>query len=127
MRENDPDYWVRKLVDEIERRYAFGDRIFFVDDVRYQNEFDTLADMGFTMIRVEGNGNTLTDEQKNHVSENEWKNFIPDFTLPWIEPKIKDWRPSVQQSILQRMSMVYVWLDEETVVWNGAIRAAKSL
>ena len=63
MRAQDPDYWVKKTIDEI-RELAelenklvnednkFWEVVVIIDDVRYQNEIDTILRMGGDIVHV---------------------------------------------------------------------------
>ena len=63
MRAQDPDYWVKKTIDEI-RELAelenklvnegnkFWEVVVIIDDVRYQNEIDTIIRMGGDVVHV---------------------------------------------------------------------------
>lgn len=71
----------------------FGTKTFFVDDVRYQNEYDVMRELGFTMILCEPNpkeSSTITEDESNHESEQDWKLWIPDLKLRWeTSPQIR--------------------------------------
>ena len=63
MRAQDPDYWVKKTIEEI-RELAeienklvnednkFWEVVVIIDDVRYQNEIDTILRMGGDVVHV---------------------------------------------------------------------------
>lgn len=58
-RSQDEDYWIRKLVDVLGARdvmfgqYLTGKDIFYIDDMRYYNEFLALKALGAVTIRLD--------------------------------------------------------------------------
>jgi len=120
----DPYYWINKLEKEIERQVSFGRRVFFVDDVRYRNEYDMLKDLGFTMVLVEGNPNktVLTPEQAAHSSEQNWQQFEADIVVPWNHNLLRSVE-SQKKAVYERLALLYYQLDGEIVDWNRRQRA----
>lgn len=125
-REQDPDYWVERLHNEILRQQRFGRRVFFVDDVRYENEYDMLRDLGFEMVLVEGKHDVYIGDTGNHSSEITYKQFEPDLVLPWHSPTLMDNWQSEARAVYERLAYLYYWLDGDTVEWNRRVREAKN-
>lgn len=121
-RAEDPMYWVSRLQDEINRQMGFGRRVFLVDDVRYQNEYDMLRDMGFKMVLVEGVNNVLTPEQASHSSEQNWRTFAADIVVPWHAPTLINDLGSTKRAIYERLAYLYYQLDGDIVEWNRRVR-----
>ena len=123
----DPYYWINKLDAEIQRQLSFGRRVFFVDDVRYRNEYDMLKDMGFTMVLVEGSPSktVLTPEQAAHTSEQGWQQFEADIVVPW-NPNMLRSIESEKKAVYERLALLYYKLDGEIVDWNRAQRARRN-
>jgi hypothetical protein len=64
MREDDPDYWLRQLMDDIELECE-EDEFIVVDDVRYDNESHALAKAGFFVVHL----STLDDDREQHGAD----------------------------------------------------------
>lgn len=60
----DPDFWVKKWVQSITSEYSQY-RVVISDDVRFQNEIETILGMGGYVIRL----NHTRGEQSSHPSE----------------------------------------------------------
>jgi hypothetical protein len=78
--------WAREYIDEdflvknlLARAEADGYTHLVIDDVRFNNEFKELKLRGAEIILVD---NPLNDtEYHDHVSEVDWKNWVPSATL----------------------------------------------
>lgn len=85
IRKNDPDYWVRFVVEFISMCPYKWDYV-IIPDTRYPNEIEYVKASGFpvTHVRVDRGAdfdNGLTDEQKAHESENALNDVTPDYTI----------------------------------------------
>ena len=85
VRKKNPDYWVKTIYEFIE---TFEDEFdfFIADDVRFENEIEYFRNIGiidFLSIRIEREDfeNSLTEEQKNHLSETSLDNYPFDLFL----------------------------------------------
>lgn len=80
IRELDPEFWVRPVVDQVRQ----GTRLNMpcvVTDVRYRNEVAALKAGGALVVRVERPGAGLTGDAANHSSETELDDVAPDAVL----------------------------------------------
>lgn len=77
IRENDPYYWVRILMDKVDSAEKWNMPV-VVTDVRYRNEAEALRLRGFLMVRVQRPDLVSTD---THDSENELNDYPTDETL----------------------------------------------
>ncbi|MBU9705894.1 adenylate kinase [Paenibacillus sp. AK121] len=104
MRERDPDIWVRKCFEAIER-YAVEKRSLaryfrevprpfhaVISDVRQQNEYAALQSAGYVLIRVEApdavridraikSGDVFNYADLAHGTETALDGYLPDFTV----------------------------------------------
>lgn len=69
--------WVDALLRKVERNHAAG-LVTIVDDMRFQNEYDALKEVGCTMVEISREGYGPVGQ---HASEMEWQNFIPDLKI----------------------------------------------
>ena len=85
-RTQDPDYWVNK-VERLITHLGAADRStdFVIDDCRFPNERDMLADNGFAFVLLESGPATrpLTGGQMGHSSERYWPLFPVDLVLDY--------------------------------------------
>ncbi len=65
------DVWIKCVLGEIER---CKDNI-IVTDVRFKEEFNSLKELGFVMIRIKRNNN----EEDNHISETDLDDYEKKF------------------------------------------------
>lgn len=84
VRENDPDYWVNFLISMINLFASEWDFV-LIPDCRFKNEiskFD-LTDYKNIHVRVEREGfeSDLTPEQKQHISEIDLDDVVPDYLI----------------------------------------------
>lgn len=83
------DYWVDKLMvamDGFLEDHANSDIIFTTDDCRFSNERAMLVDRGFKFIRFSRHGDLDRATRHDvHASEQEWRHWKPDITVPWHE------------------------------------------
>ena len=65
-REIHQDYWINRLWER-----ARGQKYILIDDVRYENEAESIRDRGGYVISVVRSGhiNNLSEEERNHESE----------------------------------------------------------
>lgn len=80
-RKDDPDYWVKQWIDEIEYQAVMGANGITVDDCRFLNEANAvhgIKNNGGIIIRLIRTDMEHTD---THVSETEMDLIIPDFTI----------------------------------------------
>lgn len=77
VRELDPDFWVRVLMDKVRAADGWNMPI-VVTDCRYRNEAEALRAAGFVLVRIKRPGLETTD---THASENELNDFRADETL----------------------------------------------
>jgi len=112
-REKKSDFWINPVVDLISMLKDEYD-IFVVPDTRYLNEIHIPSRLFWNYkiitLRVERLNYTssLTEEQKNNISENELNNYKFDYVIqyenglenlevevdkfiPWLNEKIKEW------------------------------------
>lgn len=85
IRKNDPDYWVRFIVDVVSM-FPFQWDYVIVPDTRFPNEVDYVRRSGFKTIHIRINrpapfDNGLTEEQKNHSSEVALDNSKPEYCI----------------------------------------------
>ena len=89
MREIDPDVWIKYMSRNIERDNLEN---IVVTDVRQPNEFDTLRQAGFYMVRVNARhltrinrlgacGDAFTKAEMNHETESYVDSFAVDYEL----------------------------------------------
>ena len=82
IRRNDPDFWVNFIISMLK---FFGDRWDYVliPDTRFPNEIIGLRSAGFQVVHIQvvrsGFEDSLTDEQREHVSETALSNVKPTF------------------------------------------------
>lgn len=102
MRERDPDVWVRKCLETIERAQTEYDYVLeyeyetptlaVITDVRQPNEYHALISAGYMLIRVEApeslrihraieSGDTFNLRDLTHDTETALDNFAADFTV----------------------------------------------
>jgi hypothetical protein len=83
-RKNDPDFWVRFMVEVLGFAAENWDRV-IIPDCRFPNEIDELKKEGFDVhhIRIVRIGfmSPLSEEQQNHPSETALDDVTPDFTV----------------------------------------------
>ncbi|KKL05679.1 hypothetical protein LCGC14_2603610 [marine sediment metagenome] len=90
-RNEDPDYWIKKLLVRIDAFEDVGDRgtarSIVVDDCRFPNEYKALIQRGFTFIRLAAGETSvvLTDAAEGHASEEHWPLFGVQFELPYFK------------------------------------------
>jgi phosphomevalonate kinase len=112
-RQKKSDFWINPVVDLISVLKDNND-IFIVPDTRHINEIHIPSRLFWNYkiitLRIEriNYANSLTEEQKNDISENELNNYKFDYILqsesgldnlesevdkfiPWLNKKIKDW------------------------------------
>lgn len=65
------DFWIKQTLLQIS---SLQDKHLINTDCRYQNEFNYLKDIGFTMIKINRPGVALTGEAGDHPSENDLNN-----------------------------------------------------
>jgi hypothetical protein len=74
-RTNDPDVWVNNVKDRIMESYGN----IFISDVRFDNEFDMLKEMGFLLIKIERHGDSgthISDISLDSRKETDWDHII---------------------------------------------------
>lgn len=80
-RAQDENYWVNQLVAKISN----SEGSVFVDDCRFPNEYEALADAGFTFIRLERNPDFPADPERDaHPSEQYWPTFEVSAEVGWM-------------------------------------------
>lgn len=62
-RKIDPDFWVKKLLQKIEKHGKWGCPAVFIDDMRFPNEYLTLKKMGASLVRIERPGIQLIEDE----------------------------------------------------------------
>lgn len=85
------DYWIRKFKVYFSVEEARGNTV-VVDDLRYQNEYVALRDLGFSFVRLEPSSEyNPTDPIHQHASERDWPSFPYDIYLQWgpIETRVE--------------------------------------
>lgn len=85
IRKNDPDYWVRFIVDFVSM-FPFQWDYVIIPDTRFPNEVDYVRRSGFNtkhvrILRPAPFDNGLTSEQKKHPSEVALDNSKPEFMI----------------------------------------------
>jgi len=95
MRQQDADWWVREVIDDV-RRYDDGyTPVAVIDDLRFKNEAILLQREGFTLVRV-----TCTDDQHNDYVDTDVSEVDLDDWSPWdfeIEAKRGDIHTLISQ------------------------------
>jgi hypothetical protein len=95
-RASDPGYWTRQLAERLRVHMAPDIGRAIVTDARFTNELDMLRERGFIIVRLEMADKVLrdhlhrvaamSDEQIDaalaHPSEQEWRNYTADYTVP---------------------------------------------
>lgn len=92
VRDIDEDAWVNIVVRKIEEADWYGTFHHVVDDCRFPNEWEALANLDFRFIQVEADENErfsrlqrihkIDDrEQMTHISETAIEQFNPDYTI----------------------------------------------
>jgi hypothetical protein len=83
IREFDPDFWLRLLLDKVDAADKWNMPV-VVSDVRYPNEADALKAKGFRMVRIirpTYPADTVTSEElknRRHVSETALNGYVSD-------------------------------------------------
>ena len=84
VRERNPEFWVtivKMLIDVF--RYDFD--VFLVPDTRFLNEINTFLIETYSVITIKverpGHKNKLTEDQKNHISEKELRDYKFDYRI----------------------------------------------
>ncbi|MCX4547273.1 hypothetical protein [Streptomyces sp. NBC_01500] len=84
VRELDPDFWVRVLMDKVRAADGWNMPV-AVTDCRYRNEAEALRAAGFTLVRIarpRGSAMTMREiRAAKHASETELDDFLADKTL----------------------------------------------
>ena len=83
LREIDPEVWVKCMKRRIE---TSSFHLLIIDDCRYTNEAKMLKDLGFTLVGLEGRQWELTEEQRNHPSETQVDEILPDYIIDTSKP-----------------------------------------
>lgn len=98
-RAQDPDYWVKKTINEIKNDKS--NSRFIIDDLRFENEAIELLNNNAKLIRIERPNNPFTVSNPNHESEIGLDN--------WIE-----WHYVIENSstIDEYVKSIYFVLDE---------------
>jgi ABC-type dipeptide/oligopeptide/nickel transport system ATPase subunit len=65
-RELDPNYWVNRWIESVVK-YDETDKIIVTDDVRFNNEFSAVVDLGGTVIKLVATNKPVSNDQ--HQSE----------------------------------------------------------
>lgn len=101
-RKQDPDYWVKRLVNDVIEFIAYSKKsesIAYVSDVRFPNEAQSIVDMGGVIVRLhvdedirvsrieKRDGRTPTKEELNHVSETSLDDFEFEVTFDGTSTK----------------------------------------
>ena len=102
MRERDPDVWVRKCLEAVERAQTEYDSVLYyvyetprlavISDVRQLNEAEALSARGYVLIRVEApealrihraieSGDTFNLRDLTHGTETALDTYVTDFTV----------------------------------------------
>lgn len=76
-REIDKDYWVRRLMERVNKNLESGCDLVLIDDMRYANEYDMLKARGATLLRIERPGIPLIDD----ASETELDGHVFDHVV----------------------------------------------
>jgi hypothetical protein len=99
------DYWVERMVVTMQAfkdNHPDDDLLFTSDDCRFANERAALVQEGFKFVRLSNHGDLdRATRHDSHASEQEWRHWKPDITVPWRE----------EQS--QRMEQIAVWLESK--------------
>ena len=84
IRAKDPDYWVNfviKMLGFFEDEFEYV----IIPDLRFPNEYDRMFEAGYDVTHVHvirpDFDNGLTEDQKNHPSENDMGNYNVDYTV----------------------------------------------
>lgn len=87
-RKDDPDYWVKEYIDEVEYLATLGEYNIVTDDVRFLNEAATVKEVksGGILIRLT-RSDILTGG--DHASETEQLEIVADYTI-YAEPGGED-------------------------------------
>jgi hypothetical protein len=80
IREYDPDFWLRILLDKVEAADTWNMPV-VVSDVRYPNEADALKARGFRMVRVVRPGIPTVEKFRQHISETALADYPADDVL----------------------------------------------
>ncbi len=86
VREYNELYWVDKLLVNIAGLKDKGN--YFVDDMRYPNEFDSLKLAGFVVVRLEPREFDLSGEWRNDVSETSLPKWMADFRIESVKGNV---------------------------------------
>ena len=108
-RSEDPDYWVRIVSNQLN----IADK-HVVTDPRYINELEFLQKNNFFIVRIKPKKELQVSENElNHISEQQWKEFTPDLTkvngyglLPNL---VKDLaiRSGIKMSVKRKANLFY--------------------
>lgn len=78
VREFDPDFWIRPVMDVVElERGGYPSLPVVIQDVRYRNEAEAIHDVDGIVVRVVGRG----EGGDSHASEMEQDRIVVDFTI----------------------------------------------
>lgn len=84
VRKKKPNFWVDYMIDILTLFDGEWDYV-IIPDTRFPNEIDALKNKGFDVISVKvirmNYDNGLSDEAKNHISENALSDYLFDFTI----------------------------------------------
>ncbi len=74
-RSSDEDYWVRQVMDVIDR---FPHKNWVITDLRFPNEWKSLSERRAVCVLVQGR---LSSNVSNHASEQLYKTLQPDYVI----------------------------------------------
>lgn len=86
-RELDSNYWVNRWKDSV-KEYEGTDKIIVTDDVRFNNEFDAVVELGGSVTRVVANNKPKSHDQ--HPSETEMDSFVCRTIYSWSADELRD-------------------------------------
>jgi hypothetical protein len=111
-RAQDPDYWVRRAEQRIEKWCNLSNSPIVFNDVRFANEIQMLRDRGFLIIKVDmrihdvlaymeahGEPREVTMARLQHVSEREWQEAEFDVVIPSVRGNIQGLYDAIDQVV----------------------------
>ena len=86
-REFDSNYWVNRWKESV-KQHEGTDKIIVTDDVRFNNEFDAVVELGGTVTRVVATNKPVSHDQ--HPSETEMDSFVCRTIWSWSAEELSE-------------------------------------